>query len=419
MCDQLTKVWIEIKPIADKLIIIAIIGVVLRVAAVFIVGNYIEPNAWEYGAIAENIRDGKGYSISWYEDEEPIPTSFQGPFYVYFLVAAYSLPHKFLIIQLFQSLVWGITCFLVYGVVKELGENDLIAVLTAAGVAIYPALIYSSTQLHHTTFSFALITGALWAFIKINRTRSYRAAVCGGLLFGLYALNEPVVFGFLPMALIWMIWRRKHNTVEAILVITTTLITILPWSIRNIYVHQSPVIIKSNLWQPFWIGNNPAATGSLRTERGTSIFLDEMPVETTENIKNARTETERSAILRDVAFTYIRENPGDVLLTDLKKTVHLWWFDPYHPKERHPLNWVPWQFTFLLAGAGIILKGRAIKKYTPILLLAISYGITYAVFVPTPRNKFVFIPYFLALAAITVTTAVKDFKIYLKDSLKP
>jgi hypothetical protein len=404
--------------INNKLIIIVFVAIVLRIAIVFINGDYVEPNAWEYGAIAENIRVGNGYSISWYEDEEPIPTSFQGPFYVYFLVAAYSLPYKFLIIQLFQSVVWGVNCLLVYGLIKELGENDLIAVLTAVGVAIYPALVYSSTQLHHTTFSFALITGALWALIKAKQVRSYRAAVCGGLFFGLYALNEPVIFGFLPMALIWMIWRRKRNTVLAVLLITTTLITVLPWSTRNAYVHRSPVIIKSNVWQAFWIGNNPAATGSLRTVRGSSIFYNEMPAEMAEKIRQARTESERSAILRDEAFSYVRKNPGGVLLTDLKKIVHLWWFDPYHPKGSHPFNWVPWQIAFLLAMAGIILKGRVLKEYIPILLLAISYSITYAVFVPTPRNMFIFIPYFLALAATTVTTAIKDFSIYLKDAPK-
>jgi len=406
-------------PSLKGLFIVVAVAVGIRVFAVFFVGDYAEPNAWEYGGIAENVRTGKDYSFNWYDDEEPIPTSLQGPFYVYFLVAAYSLPHKFLIIQLFQSLVWGINCLLVYRVIRELGEDKRIASLAAAGVALYPALVFSATQLHHTTFSFALIIGAIWAFVRARRTASYRAAASAGVLLGLYALNEPVVFAFLPLGLLWFIWRRKRNIPAAAFAVVATVLTILPWSVRNYYVHQHPFFVKSSIWQVLWIGNNPAATGSLRTERDSSIFYNEMPAELTKRIKNAPTETERSAILRDAAFTYILENPGDVLLTDMKKTVHLWWFDPYHPKERHPLNWVPWQFIVLLTGAGIILKGRAVKEYTPILLLAISYGITYAVFVPTPRNRFIFIPFFLALAAVTITSAFQDFKVFFERKRKP
>lgn len=385
----------------------------------FIVKDYVEPNAWEYGAIAENVRAGKGYSFNWYDDEEPIPTSLQGPFYVYFLVAAYSLPHKFLLIQLFQSLVWGINCLLVYRVIRELGEDKRIALLATAGVAIYPALVFSATQLHHTTFSFALVTGALWAFVRARRTASYRAAAAAGILFGLYALNEPVVFAFLPLGLLWFVWRRKRNVPAAALVVAVAALTIMPWSIRNYYVHRYPFSVKSSVWQVLWIGNNPAATGSLRTERDSSIFYNEMPAEVTERIKNAPTETERSAILRKTALKYIEENPGRVLATDLKKVAHLWWYDPYHPRERNPMSWVPWQTVFLLAGAGLILKASDARKYLPVFFLFISYAVAYVIFVPSPRYKFVFIPYFLALAAITVTTAVKDFKIFLESPRKP
>ncbi len=162
------------------LLLIVAIAVTLRIAAVFVVADYVEPNAWEYGIIAENVRAGKGYAFNWYEDEEPIPSSWQGPFYIYFLVAAYSLPQKFLAIQLIQSFIWGLTCLLTYGVIRELGEDKRVALFAAAGVAVYPALVFSATQLHHTTFSFALITGAVWAFISSRRTGSYRAAAGSG-----------------------------------------------------------------------------------------------------------------------------------------------------------------------------------------------------------------------------------------------
>ncbi|UCE27687.1 MAG: glycosyltransferase family 39 protein [Candidatus Coatesbacteria bacterium] len=405
--------------VSKGLFAIAVFAVALRIFAVFFVSDYVEPNAWEYGAIAENIRTGKGYSFNWYEDEEPILTSLQGPFYVYFLVAAYSLPYKFLAIQLFQSLVWGINCLLVYCVIRELGEDERVALLAAAGVAVYPALVFSATQLHHTTFSFALITGALCAFARARRTASYRAAASAGVLLGLYALNEPVVFAFLPLGLLWFIWRRKRNVPAATFVMVATVLTILPWSVRNYYVHQHPCLVKSSIWQVLWIGNNPAATGSLRTGRGSSIFYNEMPAELTERIKNAPTEIERSAILRKTALRYIKENPGRVLATDLKKVAHLWWFDPYHPRERNPLSWVPWQTLFLLGGAGLILKARDVRKYLPVFFLFIGYGSAYAIFVPSPRYKFVFIPYFLALAAVTITTAVRDFKVFLERKRKP
>lgn len=57
--------------------LIAITAAVLRIAAVFVINDYEYPNTWEYGAIAENIRAGKGYVFNWYEDEEPLPTSLQ------------------------------------------------------------------------------------------------------------------------------------------------------------------------------------------------------------------------------------------------------------------------------------------------------------------------------------------------------
>jgi hypothetical protein len=230
------------------------------------------------------------------------------------------------------------------------------------------------------------------------------------LLFGIYALSEPVVIGFLPLGLIWFLWRRKKNALPAALVIIATAVTILPWTVRNYDVHKAPVLIKSSTWQVLWIGNNPAATGSLRNERFEPFLPEELPGETLKKIKETPTEIGRMAIFRNAALTYIRENPGRVILTDLKKIAYLWWFDPYHLKDRHPLSWAPWQFLFLLAGAGIILKGREIRVYTPIILLVISYAITYAVFVPSPRYKFVFIPYFLALAGTTFLAIAEDVK---------
>lgn len=397
------------------ILIIVIIAIILRIAAVFISTNYKHPDTWEYGRIAENVLSGKGYSYNyyWIPGQEPIPSSIQGPLYVYFLVTGYLLPHKFLAIQIFQSLIWGLACFLVYGAILELGENKRIALFAAICTALYPALIFSATQIHHTTFTFTLLTGAMWSFIRAHRTGSYRTALVAGLLFGIYALNEPVVFGFLPFGLIWFIWRRKKNVIAAAFVIAATAVTILPWMVRNYYVHKEPVLVKSGTWQVFWIGNNPSATGSLRNKRFQSIFPEELPDETRRRIRETPTEIGRMEILRDEALTYIRENPGRTVSTDLKKIAYLWWFDPYHRKDRHPLSWVPWQFLLLFAGAGVILKGREIKRYTPIILLLISYAITYAVFVPSPRYKFVFIPYFLALAGTTFMALGADVKKYI------
>ena len=98
------------------LALIFIISLSLRILAVFLLKNYINPVDWENGTIARNTIAGKGFSIAYFGPFAH--TSLQAPFYPYFLAFFYKFfgitKNAFIIIEIIQACISSFIPVIVY-----------------------------------------------------------------------------------------------------------------------------------------------------------------------------------------------------------------------------------------------------------------------------------------------------------------
>ena len=64
---------------------------------------------------------------------------------------------------------------------------------------------------------------------------------------------------YLPLALAWLLFRRRPALALAMVVAAVAVIT--PWTLRNMRVHERFVLIASEGGVTFWTGNHPLARG--------------------------------------------------------------------------------------------------------------------------------------------------------------
>lgn len=128
--------------------------------------------------------------------------------------------------------------FLPYGILMPLEwawDQSLAALVLAVIVDVTMRLQDSSTPLHWSGY---------------------------GLLWGFAALVNPAICALLPFALAWLIFQRQRSGLSfspALYgrVVFLFVLSVLPWTIRNYYVADGWVFVKSNFGLELWLGNHP------------------------------------------------------------------------------------------------------------------------------------------------------------------
>ena len=78
-------------------------------------------------------------------------------------------------------------------------------------------------------------------------------ALAAGVLWGLAILTRETVLYFVPLAALWLAWRRPGGLRRAALYAGAALLVVLPWTVRNYIVFDAFVPVSTagalNLWQ--------------------------------------------------------------------------------------------------------------------------------------------------------------------------
>ncbi len=105
----------------------------------------------------------------------------------------------------------------------------------------------------------ALIALATFALRESDSALSWTGY---GLLWAFAALTNPTLCLLLPFFLGWLIvrksWNRGHTLMLGARAVFIFVLALLPWAIRNYYVIDGWVFVKSNFGMELWLGNNPA-----------------------------------------------------------------------------------------------------------------------------------------------------------------
>jgi hypothetical protein len=353
-------------------ILIFLLALVLRLVPVILA--YDLPvgldDMFQYDMLARSIVSGNGYR--WYAQPDlalfqqyfaiPLPpeydprgvlTSFRPPGYPAFLALVYAVsgiePHtivlggkevvltRYFFARLAQAVLGALLAPLTWALARRTGFTERTARWAAGFIAAWPLLIAYPLGLATENLFVVLLTLTLVLLLRARETGRARDHALAGWALGLTTLTRSVITAFVPLAVLWLFWRRRwtrgntpddathpcspmsqaswrHRLGLAILVVACFLMVTVPWSVRNTLLHRRFVWIESALGYQMYLGYHPQSTGTFQY----GISLDLLPI-LDDNVRDRHG--------MQAVWGFIRSNPARVPYLMLRKASYMWGLD--------------------------------------------------------------------------------------------
>ena len=371
------------------LLIICLAAILIRFAYVLTYVDLNDDNYWEYGEIAKNVYNGKGYSLYYYsgdtlkidyrETAMPHPSALMSPGYVFYLlpfVGISNIVARNLAILGSQILIAVLVVLVVFKFTQE-NFSRVSGYVAALIVAFLPEFVYA-TMSHTPTVHFHLL------FLI--------------LLFVLYRYNQRIntsTLTLVPLLLSILVYFRTEFAVYALLIFITfalrrqfrlfffgyalTLLFVLPWQLRNSYVFRDICVpFSTGFGLNFYRGHNPYWIGHWGDEQ----LYDQLRVHGRERTF----ELTMNRIFSNAAMKVIAENPGREAIYAIKKIAHLWFFNTGDERTQNILYIVPW-FILLVFSAFGLAGSFSWQKHLFAYIFFIYSTLIAVVFFAQPRHQ--------------------------------
>jgi 4-amino-4-deoxy-L-arabinose transferase-like glycosyltransferase len=409
--------------VADRRLLVcaALLGFALRFGYAAATGALRHPQVWETEQIATNLIEGRGFS---YEAWSLTYRSYAEPMYPYLAAAIYLVTgHSRTALVLVQLLIASLMIY-VGGRAAALAANDEAAgVVAAVLLAVHPGLIRYSSVLHPFVLDAFFFLAAGAALVRCRQRPTLGRSCAAAALIGLGALTRPTILIFL-LPLWWIGWRSRESVgagLRRIAIVTATALALVaPWTIRNAVVQHEFMLTRSGTGFVFWLGNNPASSGSAADAGGRSLLID-APDDFQQRIY-AADETTRDRIFREAAWQYIRANPAAAAGRVAQRLFYFWWFSPQWGSFGRNSSTAKlvyrcwWGALLLLVGAGLVAAGRATESQRRDLLLlaalAVLVSLVQSLYYVEGRHRLAVEPLVVPLAAVGAIFVVESMTGY-------
>ena len=355
-------------------------------------------NYWEFGELAKNVIDGKGYSL-FYPTEEgvgfksantdsPRPSAYMLPGYPGLLMPFMIIDNIILrnmLIMIFQALLSVIAMYLLYRFTL-MRFNEKTALTAAAIYAFLPEFIYASTSYGSVIIYHIAVSAMIMLMIRLESSDKIRDFIYAGLLLGGTMYFRPEFILFFAMFSVMML--RSGKMKKILLSFVIAFLCVLPWQIRNYSVFDEFVPMTTSGGQNFYRGHNPYRPG---------MWCDD---EIVNNIKKLQSdnkyELRLSRMYYGYAFRTINEAPADEISRSAEKLFHLFLANPYDNRSENMAYLLPWVLLIIISLFGIYKSRKKIdNKYLYTFL--IYHAILAIIFFAIPRYqtmmKIILIPY--------------------------
>ena len=309
------------------------VGLALRLAfaLVYWVGQPMTHDEREYLALARSVARGEGFV---YPGDEPISGTAQrfgrAPGYPVFLAMLHvtepvdTVPAR---VKVAQVVVGTIGVWLIALIAGRVAGAR--AAVTAAWIAaLYPPLVFIPAYALSETLYSTIALAAAWVLeretltgpgpgrvtVTASGSRTVSVRVLGAVLTGIGILVRPAMLFFVPLAAMWMVWKR--NVRAAVLFVAVALACVAPWTIRNARVYGRFVLVASEGGVTFWTGNHPLARGEGDLAANPELKRAELAFR---NRYAELTAEEREPLYYREAFGWIRAHPADWATLMLRK----------------------------------------------------------------------------------------------------
>lgn len=397
--------WAPVIPfITDRklaLFILVLVAFLLRLGFIATFHNEVvfgpEAPHYEYVKIARNLAAGRGFSLSG-------PTALQTPIYPMLLSVFYRLgpePFATFAFLTFQAFLSSLTALIVYYIAARLLPWRL-ALLAAAGVALYPLFIYYSASPTPMTLAGLLLTATVCAWYGLVGSGGLGKTIVAGLLLGFTVLNDPVYLATVPLFLGWLWlqeWKTSGSRVlhKLVVVVVTIVVVLSPWLIRNYLTFGVFPLLKPQLGLTLWRGYylystwedfykaDYLAKGEEHARRGIFDMRERFPESFLRDLDQLP-EVDRDRRLLGLALSFIRENPGQASRVFLRKLGYFWWFAPIattaQREEMRQYLWIhkaSYGVVLVLALLGLFRLRTRMRELTLLLALMAAVSVVYAV----------------------------------------
>ncbi len=377
-------------------------ALIIRLAFIFAVGDFENPEMYEHGKIARNLLNDNGFAMHWpYPSnsverlaEHAVPPEFEGafippvnPYILYIGMEIFGDNAKgYFLLMLLNAIFSSVTVILVYKIAQQFFRER------AAKISGIMALLFLPNAFGCVTFSGSplyqmLALAILFSLVLYINKPDIKLLVISSLLISLQILtrSEFLILGnvllFVTSAIV--IFLKKHKLTTVVLhygiSVFLILIAISPWMYRNTQLFGKFVPIVSHPWHEIWRGNNDKATGGAYGKNHESIWLnkDHSPhlIDKLDSLEyNAYFEIAADSIFKEEAQSFIFNNPKEYAILSLKRMLFLWSVDIYTPRAKS----IPYLFFIIITiPAGLYGLFRCFKDNKPIALLFILFFLYY------------------------------------------
>ncbi len=264
----------------------------------------------------------------------PQTVYFQAPLYPYILAALYAVSNNSLnMVRIVQILFDILSVIFVFRITLNL-FNRKSAIIAGLIMAIYPVLIFHTGLILKTTLN--TFFGAVMVWLVLEH--KIRIPVCArlfflGLLTGWASAMQGSVILQIPFLGLWIIaysgWRNVRVwMIRGLWLFLGLVLSIGPFTLRNYRVSGRFVLITSQGGANFYLGNSPYSDGTSKRPprvRITPEFEEaDFHREAERAVGRKLTPEEASRYWLSESFRWMRNNPGDAFMLQLRKLGLFW-----------------------------------------------------------------------------------------------
>ena len=383
-------------------VMVAVLALALALRLAFAFGYWVDKNLTrderEYLSLARSLTAGHGFVYDDAVRTGPVDPFGRAPGYPLFLALvggglqiSESVPAS---VKIAQAILGTLGVLLVGWLCARLAGRR--AGIAAASVgACYPPLIWVSAYAFSEALFWPLGLLVAWRFDGLVTGPGPKAqgprgtlglALLCGLLTGIAVLVRPAMLFFIPLAGLWLIYKRRLAAV--VVFALGTIVVVAPWTIRNYSHYGRFVLVASEGGVTFWTGNHPLARGEGDLAANPDLKREQLALRAR---YPALSEEEMEPIYYRDALDWITAHPFDWILLEARKVFYL--VVPIgpsytvHSPRYYLTSMISYGVVLVLAIAGFVRLGRDRGRTPGLWLLAGSAVLVCLVFFPQERFR--------------------------------
>lgn len=346
---------------------------------------------WEMGRIGRSLALGQGFSNPF--NAPTGRTAWEPPAYPFLIAGIFKLFGIYshasaLVLLTINSIFSALTCFPIFLIARRC-FTERVAVWSAWFWALAPFIAYWSTRwIWETSLAAFLFTLIFWLSLTMEERSGPTPWLAFGLLWGVAALTNTSLLGFLPASGLWA-WHRRRERGKASLggVALASIIffaCIAPWLVRDYRTFGQFIFIRSNFGAELRLGNGPYADGTWQEYLHPTQDAYEM--RRFQRLGEIAYVAERKREAAD----FIHAHFAKFLGLCGKRLVYYW---AGVPRPEEVSIFAPFRNSLYLASSVLALwgLGRALRRRLPgawlFLWLILCYPLVYYVVFPHPRYR--------------------------------